>query len=154
LFVCLGNICRSPLAEGVAQARFAEQGLGKATELASAGTGRWHVGSRPDPRAVAAAGARGIDISHQQARQVTADDFSHQDLILAMDGNNLCVLQSRAPAGAGVRMRLLTAYSELSPDRDVADPYYSGTEGFERVLDQIDEAVSGLAMSLRAQLEL
>ena len=98
LFVCMGNICRSPLAEGVFRAEVMVAGLDGQIEADSAGTGSWHVGARPDPRALEAAGARGIDISRQRARQVTPEDFHNQDLILAMDRANLTILQSLAPA--------------------------------------------------------
>ena len=137
LFVCLGNICRSPTAEGVMRALVREAGLEDEIEIDSAGTGGWHVGAAPDPRSTAAAVRRGITLEGG-ARQVTGEDFEHYDLILAMDRENLRELQRRAPAGAEGKIRLLCG------DADVPDPYYGGERGFDDVLDQVEAACRGL----------
>ncbi|MFP5219260.1 MAG: low molecular weight protein-tyrosine-phosphatase [Actinomycetes bacterium] len=132
LFVCLGNICRSPTAEAVMRAVLRERRLDDVVEVDSAGTGDWHVGSPPDPRACAAAARRGVDVTGS-ARQVTADDFSSFDLLLAMDASNARELRRVAPPGTEHKVRLLA-------DVDVPDPYYGGDDGFERVLDLVDDA--------------
>ncbi|MEM7500274.1 MAG: low molecular weight protein-tyrosine-phosphatase [Pseudomonadota bacterium] len=131
LCVCLGNICRSPMAEGVLAARAREAGV--ALEVDSAGTGSWHVGDAPDPRAIAAAAARGIDIAGQHARQVSMVDFERFDLILAMDEGNLASLERLRPVAARAALRL--AHPDGQP---VPDPYYGGDGGFERVLDMLE----------------
>ncbi|MCX2725025.1 low molecular weight protein-tyrosine-phosphatase [Roseibium salinum] len=128
LFVCLGNICRSPLAEGVFRALAEEAGVADRLLIDSAGTGAWHAGNPPDPRSIAIAATYGIDLSAQRARQVRADDFSAFDTIVAMDGSNLSTLKSRTGAGTA-RIRLLLD----NPARDVPDPYYGGPDGFEQV---------------------
>jgi protein-tyrosine phosphatase len=132
LMVCLGNICRSPTAEGVLRAKLHSAGLGRAVEVDSAGTGSWHVGSPPDARSQRHAARRGYDLSALRARQVSADDFHRFDLILAMDHDNLADLQRLAPDGA-VRAEL-----RLFADAEVPDPYSGGAEGFERVLDMVE----------------
>ena len=121
LFVCLGNICRSPLAEGVFAAVLQEKRLSGFFELDSAGTGGWHAGSAPDPRSVAIAASHGIDISGQQARKVTAGDFSRFDLILGMDQSNVEELQRLAPADARDRIHLFLEFAD-GKVRDVPDP--------------------------------
>ena len=133
LFVCLGNICRSPTAEGVMRALVAEAGLEDEIEIDSAGTGAWHAGNPPDSRSTAAAARRGITLQGA-ARQVTAEDFERYDLLLAMDSENLRELRRRAPAGTAGKIRLLCG------DADVPDPYYGGERGFDDVLDQVDAA--------------
>jgi protein-tyrosine phosphatase len=163
LFVCLGNICRSPTAEGVMRALVAEAGLEESIELDSAGTGGWHVGSPPDERATATARARGISLEGV-ARQVRRADFGDFDLILAMDHANLAELERLAPdEQAGGKVRLLREFdpagvaliaSRRSPeDLDVPDPYYGGSRGFEDVLDIVQAACVGLLEELREQLE-
>jgi protein-tyrosine phosphatase len=142
LFVCLGNICRSPTAEGVMRALVREAGLEGEIEIDSAGTGAWHAGSSPDPRSTAAAARRGITLEGA-ARQVTEDDFETYDLILAMDSENLRELRRRAPAGAEGKIRLLCA------DADVPDPYYGGERGFDDVLDQVQAACRALLDEMR-----
>ena len=143
LFVCLGNICRSPTAEGVMRALVAEAGLQDGIEVDSAGTGAWHAGSAPDPRSTAAAAVRGIRLEGA-ARQVTDEDFETFDLIVAMDSENLRELRRRAPAGTGGKIRLLCG------DADVPDPYYGGERGFDDVLDQVDAACRALLDELRS----
>jgi len=136
LFVCTGNICRSPTAESVLR-HLAKQ-AGVAVHVESAGTGDWHVGHPPDPRAQHHARGRGYDLSGQRARQVTRRDFDAFDLIVAMDRGHLGVLQAQCPTRRRAKLRLLV------PGRDVPDPYYCGAEGFERVLDMLEAACAGL----------
>jgi len=152
LFVCLGNICRSPTAEAVMARLVAEAGLSGEIEIASAGTGGWHVGNPPDPRATSAAAARGFAMQ-SVARQVTADDFARFDLLLAMDRDNLRNLRRLAPdAASAQRVRLLREFDPASagaPDLDVPDPYYGETDGFDHVLDLVEAACAGLLAELR-----
>ncbi len=153
LFVCLGNICRSPTAEGVMAKLVAEAGLQEEIELDSAGTGAWHVGEQADARARAAAHARGIDLD-SVARQVCATDFERFDLILAMDGSNLHALRQLAPdESAREKVRLLREFDPASTDLndlDVPDPYYDSQRGFEIVLDQVQAACEGLLERVRS----
>lgn len=154
LFVCLGNICRSPTAEGVMRRLVREVGLEGRIGLDSAGTGSWHVGEAPDARAVAAARRRGIEVVGA-ARQVVAADFERFDLILAMDRANLRALRARAPDDeAQARIRLLREFDPSAlagEDLDVPDPYAGGAGGFETVLDLVDAACRGLLRALRAR---
>ena len=155
LFVCLGNICRSPTAEAVMARLVEEAGLADAIELDSAGTGAWHVGSSPDERASAAAAARGIAM-RGVARQVRAADFERFDLLLAMDAENRRTLRALAPdAEAAAKVRLLREFDPASAGAaslDVPDPYYGGADGFDRVLDLVEAACAGLLAELRAGL--
>jgi len=143
LFVCLGNICRSPLAEGVFQALVEEAGLNSRYTIDSAGTGAWHAGNPPDPRSIDIAARNGIDISRQRARQVEPEDFRRFGTIVAMDRDNLATLKSRA-TGASARLRLLLN----APSRDVPDPYYGGPLGFEQVLQLVQAGSEDLLSSL------
>ena len=152
LFVCMGNICRSPTAEGVMRRLVREEGLEHQFEIDSAGTGSWHAGDSPDRRATAAAATRGIALEGA-ARQVRPRDFEHFDLLLAMDRENLRELRTFSVDGdiAG-KARLLREFDPASagaPDLDVPDPYYGGPDGFEKVLDQVEAACKGLLDSLR-----
>jgi protein-tyrosine phosphatase len=150
LFVCMGNICRSPTAEGVMRALLREQGLEDVVAIDSAGTGDWHVGSPPDARATAAARARGVTLAGA-ARVVTAADFDDFDLILAADRHNLAELRALAPRAARERIHLLREFDPASDgDVDVPDPYYGGPDGFEHVLDLVAAACRGLLDALRA----
>jgi protein-tyrosine phosphatase len=153
LFVCLGNICRSPTAEGVMRKLVAEAGLQEEIELDSAGTGAWHVGEPPDARATEAARLRGI-VLEGAARQVLAQDFERFDLILAMDGSNLHALRQLAPDDeTREKLRLLREFDPASADLsglDVPDPYYDSQRGFEIVLDQVQAACTGLLAQLRS----
>jgi protein-tyrosine phosphatase len=155
LFVCMGNICRSPTAEGVMRGLLREQGLEDVVEVDSAGTGDWHVGSPPDARAAAAASARGITLAGA-ARQITAADFADYDLILAADRRNLRDVQAARVGGDGgsrAKLHLLREFDPASagaPDLDVPDPYYGGDAGFEHVLDLVEAACRGLLDALRA----
>lgn len=151
LFVCLGNICRSPTAEGVLRYKLREAGLADQVEVASAGTGDWHVGKAPDKRSQAAALKRGYDLSAQRAQQVTRADFASADLILAMDQNNLRHLKAMQPAKGRAELDLFLRRYEASPD-EVPDPYYDGDQGFEQVLDLIENACDGLVIELKGRL--
>jgi protein-tyrosine phosphatase len=152
LFVCLGNICRSPTAEGVMRKLVADAGLADAINVDSAGTGSWHVGAKPDVRATAAAKQAGYALSGR-ARQVTGEDFERFDMILAMDRNNASELAGLAPGGAGVeKVRLLREFDPASAgqwNRDVPDPYYGGERGFHDVVELIEAACRGLIEELR-----
>jgi protein-tyrosine phosphatase len=146
LFVCMGNICRSPTAEGVLRHLVAERGLEDEIEIDSAGTGGWHAGDPPDSRSAAAARRRGIALTGA-ARQVRAADFEDFDLLLAMDRDNVADLRERAPAGTEDKVRLLREFDRASAggrNLDVPDPYYGGPDGFDTVLDQVEAACRGL----------
>ena len=152
LFVCLGNICRSPTAEGVMRHKLREAGLAEDVDVESAGTGGWHVGHPPDERATAAAALREIELAGA-ARRFEAVDFDDFDVILAMDRQNLEDMRSLAPhADAEGKLGLLRGYDETAVEAgelDVPDPYYGGDEGFEHVLDLIDRACEGLLDEIR-----
>ncbi|MBS0367235.1 MAG: low molecular weight phosphotyrosine protein phosphatase [Proteobacteria bacterium] len=151
LFVCLGNICRSPTAEGVVRTLAAREAPDLAIEVDSAGTGDWHTGSAPDPRTQAAAARRGYDLADLRARTVTASDFEQFDLILAMDRGNLQALRERAPQSRHRRLRLFMEFAPEAQEHEVPDPYYGGPNGFEEVLDLVETAARGLLMHLRQQ---
>ncbi|BAB51027.1 low molecular weight protein-tyrosine-phosphatase [Mesorhizobium japonicum] len=151
LFVCLGNICRSPLAEGVFRTVWAERGQGRHMLLDSAATSGWEVGSAPDPRSIAVAMRHGIDISGQRARKVLREDFSRFDLILGMDRSNVADLKALAPARDRVHLFLEFAHGQA---RDVPDPYYDGPEAFAEVYRMIREASEALATRLAARVSL
>lgn len=150
LFVCLGNICRSPTAEGVMRSIVLAEGLGGWIELDSAGTGSWHVGSPPDSRARAAAARRGVELTGT-ARQVDRGDFERFDLILAMDSSNLGELRAIAPVQLRGKVRLLREFDpDADGDLDVPDPYYGAAGGFEEVFDLVQAACGGLLEEIRA----
>lgn len=149
LFVCMGNICRSPTAEAVLREMLRAEGGDLEIHVDSAGTHGYHVGEAPDPRAVAAARRRGYEMRHLRARQVVPEDFERFDLLLAMDEDNLAFLHRIAPATHRARARLLLDFAPGTGRRDVPDPYYGGEKGFEQVLDLIEEAVRGLLDELR-----
>ena len=150
LFVCMGNICRSPTAEGVMRHLLREQGLEDEIEVDSAGTGGWHVGHPPDERATEAARRRGIALEGA-ARTVRAGDFEEYDLLLAADRENLADLRALAPDDeARAKVRLLREFDPDSHgDLDVPDPYYGGPRGFEEVLDLVGAACRGLLAEVR-----
>jgi protein-tyrosine phosphatase len=154
LFVCMGNICRSPTAEAVMRAVVAREGLEGEVEIDSAGTGSWHVGDPPDARSTAAAAQRGI-VMRGAARQVTEADFDHYDLILAADEQNLATLRGWAPDDeAAAKVHLLREFDPkalAAGDLEVPDPYYGGPDGFEHVLDLVQDACEGLLAHLRAE---
>ncbi|OUS10774.1 phosphotyrosine protein phosphatase [Gammaproteobacteria bacterium 54_18_T64] len=151
LFVCLGNICRSPTAHGVFEKLLAEQGLDSCIRVDSAGTGDWHLGEEPDPRTIVAGQRRGYDLSQLRARQVGADDFSRFDYILAMDTRNLENLQALRPPSFTGHLGLFLAFAPGAQE-EVPDPYAGGTEGFEQVIDMVEEAGEGLLSHLRTRL--
>jgi protein-tyrosine phosphatase len=148
LMVCLGNICRSPTAHGVFQQRIANHNLQDKIKVDSAGTGSWHIGSSPDHRATEVARGRGYALDELRARQVEASDFHEFDYILAMDYDNLRALQARCPDIYEDKLDLLLSYSERQ-DKVVPDPYYSGQDGFELVLDMVEEASDQLLAHIR-----
>lgn len=148
LFVCMGNICRSPTAEGVFRRLLEEEGDDLLVEIDSAGTHSYHVGAPPDRRAQAAALRRGIDLSSQRARHVTDEDFERFDLLLAMDEENLAILRAQCPPQFSSRVKLFLEYGSLG-ERNVPDPYYGGETGFEHVLDLVEDAARGLLAELR-----
>ena len=150
LFVCMGNICRSPTAEGVFRDLVESQGLGARVAVDSAGTSDYHAGEPPDPRAQAAARGRSVEIGHQRARQATAEDFSHFDYVLAMDRTNLRTLAGLCPPGKKHRLHLFMDFCAGEGSGDVPDPYYGGVGGFERVLDLTEEGSRGLLDHIRA----
>jgi low molecular weight protein-tyrosine phosphatase len=152
LFVCLGNICRSPTAEAVVRALAAREAPDLDLEVDSAGTAGYHVGEPPDPRAQQAAARRGYDLSALRARIVEPGDFERFDLILAMDRENLAVLRRRAPTVALERVRLFLEFTTRDGQEDLPDPYYGGLNGFEEVLDLVEEAARGLLTHLRRRV--
>ena len=148
LFVCLGNICRSPTAEGVLRALALRTAPQLPLEIDSAGTGDYHVGSPPDPRSQQAARKRGIDLGALRARQVVVEDFERFDLILAMDRENLRNLAKLQPAGSRARLRLFMEYADAPASLEVPDPYLGGESDFETVLDLTEAAAQGLLAEL------
>ena len=154
LFVCMGNICRSPTAQGVFERLVEDHGLIDIIEIDSAGTHAYHVGERPDARASAAALKRGIDLSTQQARRISPDDFDSFDYVLAMDRDNYDILAAECPSGMESRLRLFLDFAPDLEIREVPDPYYGGVSGFERVLDMIEQASEGLLAEIRQQHRL
>ncbi len=151
LFVCMGNICRSPTAQGVFETLVAKEGLAQQVEIDSAGTHAYHVGNPPDQRASQAALQRGIDLSAQRARKVLATDFLEYDYVLAMDRSNYEDLRALCHPDYEQRLHLFLEFAPDTGERDVPDPYYGGTEGFERVLDLIEAASIGLLADMRAR---
>ncbi|HEX6930303.1 MAG TPA: low molecular weight protein-tyrosine-phosphatase [Gammaproteobacteria bacterium] len=148
LFVCMGNICRSPTAEGVFRKLLGEAGNGLRVEIDSAGTHGYHIGSAPDRRSQAVALRRQIDISTLRARQVTVEDFARFDLVLAMDEDNLAILRAQCPPEYRSRLRLFLEFGSMG-ERNVPDPYYGGDTGFEHVLDLVEDAARGLIATLQ-----
>lgn len=147
LFVCMGNICRSPTAEGVFRAR--AQAAGLDLEIDSAGTHAYHIGNAPDVRSSRHAAARGYDLSSQRARQFGAADFERFDYLLAMDHDNLEILQRACPPRHRHKVRLFMEFATRSGSDIVPDPYYGGTQGFDTVLDYVEDAADGLIAVLR-----
>jgi protein-tyrosine phosphatase len=149
LFVCMGNICRSPTAEGVFREFVQRHAPELDLEIDSAGTHDYHVGEPPDPRALKAASSRGLDLSALRARQVEDADFERFDLILAMDRVNYEALLDRSPAQYRSRIRLLLEFADDAGRDEVPDPYYGGAKGFEEVLDLLEDAAAGLLAEVR-----
>lgn len=154
LFVCLGNICRSPTAHGVFQHLVEREGLGDRIQVDSAGTHAYHVNDPPDPRAQAAAARRGVDLSILRARKALQEDFEVFDYVLAMDRSNFEHLSSLCPPGAEDKLRLFLSFAPELQEDEVPDPYYGGTAGFERVLDMIERASEGLLADIRQRHQL
>jgi len=149
LFVCLGNICRSPTSEGIFRAMVTKAGLSDLISIDSAGTGAWHVGDPPDPRGQAAAMRRGYDLSGQHARKVAIRDFEQFDYIIGMDSQNCADLTALAPEAARDKIKLFLDFVPHLGYRDVPDPYYGGPQGFDNVLDLVEEASKGLLNDIR-----
>jgi protein-tyrosine phosphatase len=149
LFVCMGNICRSPSAQGVFELQLAKAELAHLVHIDSAGTHAYHVGEPPDRRATQAAASRGIDLTTQRARRVEVADFERFDYVLAMDSSNLEDLLSVCPEEYQHKVRLFLEFANANSSREVPDPYYGGTQGFERVLDLIEEGAEGLLEDIR-----
>ena len=153
LFVCTGNICRSPTAEGVARRWLAMAGLEAQVAVDSAGTQGHHVGEAPDPRSQTAALRRGYDISRLRARKVQPKDFADFDLLLAMDREHFHYLRDRAPEGTRHKVRMFLNFASQATRDDVPDPYYGGVKGFDVVLDLCEDAVQGLIEEIRPEVE-
>jgi protein-tyrosine phosphatase len=151
LMVCMGNICRSPLAHGLFQHLVKEAGLTDLVEIDSAGTHAYHVGEPPDPRSRETALRRGIDLSEQRARKVSQRDFDYYDYILAMDLDNLAILQSACPTEHREKIRLFLDFAKDVAESEVPDPYYGGESGFESVYDLVDAAANGLLKEIRSR---
>lgn len=151
-FVCLGNICRSPTAEAVMRAQVEAAGLTERIFIDSAGTGDWHIGKAPDARAQQAGQTRGYDLTPLRARQIDAADFERFDLVLAMDDENVSNLLRVCPPERRAKVRLLMEFAPGAGSREVADPYFGGSEGFEAVLDQCEAACRGLLAHLQTRL--
>jgi len=156
-FVCLGNICRSPTAEGVMRRLVDEAKLADRILIDSAGTGDWHIGAAPDERAQHAARQRGYALGALRGRQITVADFERFDLLIAMDDRNVAALHQLCPPAQRDKIRLLMEFvpetdGRWGGTREVVDPYFGGAEGFELVLDQCEAACRGLIISLRSRL--
>jgi protein-tyrosine phosphatase len=151
-FVCLGNICRSPSAEAVMLHQVGQAKLSDRVIVDSAGTGDWHIGQPPDVRAQRVAKNRGYDLSVLRGRQVREEDFARFDLLIAMDDANAAALAKVCPPEYRDKIRLLMEFATRHDSRVVVDPYFGGDDGFERVLDQCEDACEGLLNALRTQL--
>ena len=154
LFVCMGNICRSPTAEGVFRHIVNNSGLEKFIHIDSAGTHAYHVGNPPDNRAQAAAHQRNIDLSSQRARKVKTDDFHEFDYIIAMDDSNISELEYICPAGEEEKLHLFLSFAKNVQSHEVPDPYYGGSRGFEDVLDLVEQASTGLLNTIQKKYSL
>ena len=152
LFVCMGNICRSPTAEGVFRKLVSDAGLKDRIHTDSAGTHAYHSGERPDRRAMTAAERRGISLEGITARRVAETDFEHFNYILAMDEDNLMALHASSDEEHHGKVRLFLEFDESSPETEVPDPYYGGSAGFERVLDLVEKASRALLETLGKEL--
>ncbi len=148
MFVCLGNICRSPTAHGVFQGLVIQRGLQDKIEVASSGTGDWHIGHAPDKRASLEAKRRGYDLSTLRAQQIVEDDFHNFDYLLAMDKTNLADLQAMRPPGARAKLALFLDYSPADAEQEVPDPYYGGDAGFAHVFNLVERASEGLLQEI------
>jgi protein-tyrosine phosphatase len=153
LFVCTGNICRSPTAEAVFRRLVERAGLAHRIGADSAGTHGYHVGEPPDPRTQAAASARGYDLSGLRARRIAREDFHRFDLVLAMDRNHHSILARLAPPSAGHKLRMLMEFARRSRADEVPDPYYGGPDSFELVLNLVEDAAEGLLDYFQSELD-
>ena len=149
LFVCMGNICRSPTADGVLRMKLKRLGRDKSVHVDSAGTHNYHPGSPPDTRSQKHAARRGYDLSALRARQIVDADFEHFDLILAMDWDNLALVQGLCPPQHHGKVRRLTEFCQQFDSPVVPDPYYGGDAGFEQVLDLVEDACDGLLLHVK-----
>ncbi len=149
LFVCMGNICRSPTAEAVLRHAAEQVGLGEQIFIDSAGTHAYHIDQAPDRRAQQAAKRRGYDLSCLRGRQVCAQDFREFDYILAMDSENLALLEERCPREFAHKLRLYMSYARRHRSDAVPDPYYGGSQGFEQVLDMVEDAAAGFLDAIK-----
>lgn len=154
LFVCLGNICRSPTAEGVFRGRVEAVGLSDRFVIDSAGTHAYHIDAPPDMRAQQVANARGVDLSNLRGRQATREDMGHFDHIIAMDNHNLKDLKQLASVEQQKKLSLFMRFSHHFDEEEVPDPYYGGISGYEMVSDMIEDAAEGLLLMLRQQHKL
>lgn len=152
LFVCMGNICRSPTAHGVFRNLVREEGLDEVIEIDSAGTHAYHVGNPPDRRAQATATTRGIDLSDLRARKVAPEDFAQYDFVIAMDQENYISLSQQCPMEHVDKIHLFMDFAPEMRTREVPDPYYGGAQGFERVFDLVEAASRGLLVEIRQRL--
>lgn len=152
LFVCMGNICRSPTAHGVFRNLVQREGLHELIEIDSAGTHAYHVGNGADKRAQATARSRGVDLSDLRARQVRVEDFDYYDYVLAMDQENYIALSQQCPDHLLDRIYMFMDFAPEMRTREVPDPYYGGAQGFERVFDLVDAAAAGLLQEIRRNL--
>jgi protein-tyrosine phosphatase len=153
LFVCMGNICRSPTAEGVFRHQVQAAGLADRFFIDSAGTHAYHIGDAPDPRSVQAAARRGYDLSAQRARKVSARDFARFDHVLAMDSDNLRLLAAACPPQHAHKLGLFMAHASKSASAIVPDPYYGDGDGFDTVIDYVEDAAQGLLAALAPRRE-
>lgn len=151
LFVCLGNICRSPLAQGIAEQRLLELGINAVVE--SAGTAAFNLGKAPDPRAIAAAKKAGYQIEEQRARLISPDDFRRFDYVIAMDRNNLMHVQTLAPVDNEATIEMLGRYRNHGGDPQIADPFYADGARFEALIPILEDAIEGLLTQVQSQLE-
>lgn len=151
LFVCLGNICRSPVAMGIAEAQIMQQGLTDSISVDACGTAAFNIGKAPDPRAAHAAANAGYDISEQRARQITDQDFEQADYIIAMDRINLTNITAWAPKDFSGEINLLKHYSGKGGNMQIADPYHEGTEAFDGMISQVETGVSALIDYIKRQ---
>lgn len=149
LFVCMGNICRSPTAEGVFRHLVRQEQLEDRVHTDSAGTHAYHIGNPPDPRALVTAECRGIELQDLRARRVLAEDFELFDYVLAMDRDNYEILATICPPGYETRLRMFLEFAPHLNIAEVPDPYYGGASGFERVFDMVEEAAKGLLAEIR-----
>ncbi|HUU71488.1 MAG TPA: low molecular weight protein-tyrosine-phosphatase [Burkholderiales bacterium] len=152
LFVCTGNICRSPTAEGVFRHLVIQEGLEEKVIVDSAGTQGYHAGAQPDRRSMLAAARRGYDLSRLRARALSDTDFSEFDYILAMDRDHLMILESSAPSEGREKIAMMLDFSPRYGGNEVPDPYYGGPQGFEHVLDLIEDGATGLLADVKRKL--